>query len=517
MRTLRVLVLAVGLGLGLGVSARAEEKDVAGLIARLGSESFAERQEAAKALDALGPDALDALRQAARGNDPEVRRRAAELVRRIERRVETAAFLAPTKVRWTYKDAPLAEVLADVGKQTGFLFKPAEDWPAGRKVTLDTGEVPFWEAWDQLCQQAGLVESVPAPPQPKQPKGGGTSVVVANGKVIVNGVPVGGGPQDVLHPADPEPTARLVVGDGKPGSPPTHFAGAVRVRALPPGTDLPGQAKAEGEALLGLEVTAGPRLVCQRVFDVTVQWALDERGQALAPVLVFPTRPAPRANGGIVVVNGMVVSPDKPEPAGFSPRQTPLRLALGEKPAKSLRELTGTVLALVQLPPETLVTVDKVLGAAGQVVPGPGGSSVKVLEAARQDNGQVKLRLLVVPPPTKIIDGVGGPNAPAGGGGKGNFQGNLAGIGNGPGGQLGGGIDQDEVLTARNFSLADEKGGAFEAVKAVNKGSKPGEGQELELVYQPRSGQGEAARFTFTGPRAALVEVPFTLKGVPLP
>ena len=29
-----------------------------------------------------------------------------------------------------------------------------------RKVTLDTGEVPFWEALDQLCAKAGLVGNI---------------------------------------------------------------------------------------------------------------------------------------------------------------------------------------------------------------------------------------------------------------------------------------------------------------------------------------------------------------------
>jgi HEAT repeat protein len=57
-----------------------------GLVRRLGSDTYAEREAAGKELEAMGAPALDALRQAATtGEDPEVRRRAADVFKRIRR------------------------------------------------------------------------------------------------------------------------------------------------------------------------------------------------------------------------------------------------------------------------------------------------------------------------------------------------------------------------------------------------------------------------------------------------
>jgi RNA polymerase sigma factor (sigma-70 family) len=57
-----------------------------GLVGRLGSDQYAEREAAGKELEAVGAPALDALRKAATtGDDPEVRRRAAEVFKRIRR------------------------------------------------------------------------------------------------------------------------------------------------------------------------------------------------------------------------------------------------------------------------------------------------------------------------------------------------------------------------------------------------------------------------------------------------
>src|SRR5947209_7495756 len=58
------------------------------LIRLLGSPQFAEREAATRALDKAGEPALSALRKAAGSDkDPEIRRRAAMLVERIEDRL----------------------------------------------------------------------------------------------------------------------------------------------------------------------------------------------------------------------------------------------------------------------------------------------------------------------------------------------------------------------------------------------------------------------------------------------
>src|SRR5262245_50339311 len=67
---------------------------IARLITQLGSGDFQRRETATAELAALGPHALEALRRATAAADPELRRRAEELVRRLETRVESQRLLA---------------------------------------------------------------------------------------------------------------------------------------------------------------------------------------------------------------------------------------------------------------------------------------------------------------------------------------------------------------------------------------------------------------------------------------
>src|SRR5262249_21492314 len=78
------------------------------------------------------------------------------------------------------------------------------------------------------------------------------------------------------------------------------------------------------------------------------------------------------------------------------------------------------------------------------------------------------------------------------------------------------GQPNEEPLSALNFELLDGKGKPVTVVRAINTGKRAGMARELELTFQPEDGQEEAARLVYTGRRSALVEVPFTLKDVPL-
>src|SRR5262249_37278547 len=108
----------------------------------------------------LGAPALPALKKASLGEDPESARRAEELIARIEKRIETAQLLEPKRVHLHFVDAPVAAVLTELKRQTGYPVPllPDPGRLADRKIPLDTGLVPFWQALDQLCRQAGLSE-----------------------------------------------------------------------------------------------------------------------------------------------------------------------------------------------------------------------------------------------------------------------------------------------------------------------------------------------------------------------
>src|SRR5262249_37793602 len=87
------LVLA---GIGLFSAGPRQENDqpsILKLIEQLGSDQFAERDKAMKALDQIGDPALEALRKAAQSDDLERKRRAEELVTKIEGRDLAARVL----------------------------------------------------------------------------------------------------------------------------------------------------------------------------------------------------------------------------------------------------------------------------------------------------------------------------------------------------------------------------------------------------------------------------------------
>src|ERR1019366_10626193 len=76
--------------------AKADQPDaarIAKLVEQLGNDDFNEREKASSDLDALGEPALDALRQAVKRTDEEMRKRAETLVGKIEKRLETTTAL----------------------------------------------------------------------------------------------------------------------------------------------------------------------------------------------------------------------------------------------------------------------------------------------------------------------------------------------------------------------------------------------------------------------------------------
>lgn len=166
----RCCLLLAAIVLGLGALAalpspaadnKVEVERIATLVKQLGSNQFEEREKATQQLDAIGAPALEGLRKAAKSDDLETRMRAEKLIAKIESRLESAKLLAPTRLRLVCKDTPVAEAVQDLAKKSKYtitLYDP-EKKLADRKVTLDTGEVSFWEAFDQLCKKANLVVS----------------------------------------------------------------------------------------------------------------------------------------------------------------------------------------------------------------------------------------------------------------------------------------------------------------------------------------------------------------------
>jgi hypothetical protein len=355
--------------------------------------------------------------------------------------------------------------------------------------------VTVWEALDQLCDKAGLVEIAPpaSPPDPSANPRVSSSVVIMGGRMVTT-------PTDVLRTAPEEKPPELLLGDGKSARPPTSYAGALRIALASPDAPLAQQRKDAGEALLGLEVHAEGRLHWQKAVGVRVERALDEDGRPLAQL---PTsfRPPTAASGrSSVIINGMPIDPPPEEPTGLAARLVAIRLRHGdEKPPKKLKELTGTIVAQVQTPAEALVTVERVLKSGGLVVKGERAGAVKVIDVVKEEDGHIRLKVQVEAAPRALGDSAPNPF-------------NATVIVNGR--RLG--IDEN-LLSSFNFALLDEQGRAFRTIRAVSTGVRAGAAQEYELLYQPQAAQGEASRFVYTDRRTLFIDVPFTLKDVPLP
>ena len=469
-----------------------DEAQVRRLVAQLGSERFSEREAATRTLDTLGAAALPVLQQACKDEDAEIRRRAQELAEAIEKRLETETLLAARRCHLVYKDVPLADALKDFNDKTGANVQIDErdkGKVASRRITLDTGDVPFWEALAQFCQQAELTD--PAEPM----------------KAAVNPTPYRGNVRRQLlirpgvqtsYVAGAGGDGRLNLVDGKPQRLPTCLAGAVRIRALPPGNGVPGGDKG---LPLGLDITPEPKLQWQGVINVRIDKAVDDQGQRLSQASGFGAAgqqdPFEEQNLRLqlAAANGMPTAV----------RQWPILLKSGKVAARVLKELQGTVAAQVQTPPQPLLTVDNVLKADGRTIKGSDGASLKVIEAHRQANGQIKLQVQLTTSQGLALGlprfNRGGRVFRAAGGGimvmeDGGGAGSSALVLQDPQGKKFQLVSNNILSIAQNFNVIT---------------------QEVQLTYQPQKEQGEAAQLVLNGTRTVVVEVPFTLKDVPLP
>ncbi|HMF14675.1 MAG TPA: hypothetical protein VKE94_20305, partial [Gemmataceae bacterium] len=477
-----ILALLLGLGLlALFVGPVAADKNDAEqidrLIEQLGSGHFQEREAATKALDAIGAPALEKLRAAAQGDDAEIKRRATDLVKRIEKRAQVSRVLTAKRVHLVYKDTPLAEALEDFKKKSGYdltLHDP-EKKLGDRKVTLDTGDTSFWEAFDKFCDAAGLVQTsqqemmmqmyqeqmqraikeqgaiqqkapppVPpvkkpevkeAPPQPAPPKDAKPgeapkpegaakadqrreaeqakavaieaaaraerAVALARAQAVLQVQVAGPRPAAMMElgygAMSAGSTGQLLLKDGKRNRLPTHYAGSVRIRATEP-AQQPG---VEGAPLMvNLQVSTEPRFQLRGVTSTRITKAVDDNGQSLAQVT--PGEDADAAEIAIApgggVVRGFAVARMMPYSVA-GPGTTTIPLKRGEKPSKSLAELSGTLTLEMLDEPEAMIAVDNVLTAGDTTTKGKAGGQLKLVGAKKKDNGQVTLQVeLEIPP-----------------------------------------------------------------------------------------------------------------------
>jgi hypothetical protein len=496
-------VLSLALGLAALPPGAPTSDQIGHLINQLGSPQFKEREAATLALDTIGPPALDALQKAARGPDPEVRCRAERLAQQIHKRAEAAQLLRAKRVHLVYNDTPVAEAVEDFAQKTGFpLHLGTRASLVGRTVTLDTGEVSFWEALDQLCRKAGLLEQTPI----------GTPQQVNVTRTWRQGRAVGVQAVMVTSSYGGETTnwdGRITLVDGKPTKLPTYVAGAVRFRARSGEGTAWAQLLPAGSTQFLLEVTPEPKMGWQHILDLRIDQAVDERGRRLelADDVVEQFRVPGQGNMAILAHNDM-------GRARSDSREVPIQLKQLNPPSRHLREIKGVLTADVLTPLEPVITVDDVLHASGKSFKSSSGEALKVVEGTRQSDGGFQVTVQVEEPVDSFLGGLAM-------NGRLGPRGRIV-LANGMAIRPGRGVmfrpGQMLPSTGRDeWSLVDSQGKRVAITTTAYNVHLTGNSviQEYRLQYHT-SEASLPLKLVYSNRRDVMLEVPFVLKDVPL-
>jgi hypothetical protein len=460
------------------------------LVKQLGSRKYAERAGAARALEALGPTALAALHRAQRHDDPEVRRLAARLIRRIGKRAEMEKLLTPTTVHLVYKDTPAADAIADLAKKSGLpvTYGGSLTKLAGRKVTLDTGKTTFWKALDQFCAAAGLVER---------------GLVLA-GKKRLTRPEVRRRPWGRMPPmAQPKKSPpRLVLVDGKTAKLPSCYFRGCRVRALPVTTPLEEFPLGSGEKAVALEVALELKRPLLKVVGLRFQKMVGDGGKNLSvaaelmpeemnysPYVYNPYNAAPRPGYAVRLENGQ-------DEGNFR------RVLVRVKGAKKLRELRGTVILEVVKPLGPVFSVADIRKAKDKTFRTPDGGSVTLEEVDIKKDRTVSLRVRSSIPLGGLFGGI-------------RVMNGIVQVRRNMGGQW-----ETVGIKPSNLHLLDAKGGKYRLSGTQGTGvSFAGNmvTQTVTLSFAPEKGQTAPVKLVYVGVAATTIAVPFKLKDVPVP
>jgi hypothetical protein len=376
---------AAAVALGSGGAAPVPRASADALVDQLGSPRFTDREAAARALEALGPAAMPALEPGTRSGNPEISRRASEILARLRRQSDSSRLLAPKKVKLPYRDTPLGTALNDLKARTGITLALDPDQVANplRPVTVETEELPVWEAVEAFCKAAGLREVVlPELPVPK----------MANTQR-----------RGYYMPPPPPPSAEAVavtLADGRHRTLPGTRSTAVRVLALPP--SFPGHRVylGAGQVVMNFDVAPTPGLNWQQVNGVRITKLIDEAGRfGTGGTLTTPEVSPHDPFGGPVVMAGgpgggrflvMRWDPDGNPilPTEHpNPRVVPVPLKVATRSARSLRLLEGVVLGEIRVLDQPIATIDRAADRQGATISGVGGKTVSIEEVTRSGIG----------------------------------------------------------------------------------------------------------------------------------
>jgi hypothetical protein len=474
-----------------------DDSKVARLIAELASEDFETRERANKELLALGKAALPGLQKAVMSTDPEVRRRAAEAAAFLIRKQDSAEAIQPKRLRLNLRDVTLTAALETFNRQTGAslsLDPEGVTLVGDRKITLDTGDVTYWEAFDKLCETAGLIEKGPAPkPAEVEDHLSYRRRYVRARMAIATNELIGG---SLTLPAN----HAIALTAGKATPRPTFSAGAVRIRTIDPKSQPSNWAslKGDGELLLGVELVPEPGVVWESVQSLRVERAVDDRGQVLIQPRMYLGGVAPSSLEEIYMMQTM------DDYSGMSAQgggqQIPICLRVGRESSGSLKEVQGVAVVRMQTSPETRIALGDVLKAEGKSAKAKDGSQLSVVEV-RRDGNDLTLRLRIEAPKSEKSE------EPAQMANmmfrKLRYVDDMA-------------QAQDGSISAGILALFDARGQSAPVTSKERTDDGTGGAEEYRITFRVAVGQAEGARLELQARRHVTAEVPFTLRDVPL-
>ncbi len=495
MRLFSHLLLALGFGLGLaGVAPAGESFDV--VVQQLAHPKYAEREKAAKQLVEIGEPALPSLRAVLNSSDQEGRLRAEQLIAKIESAARSKKLLAAPKLRIKIDNKPLDKAVAEVAKLAKLPLSLNVSGPALTKnITVDTGELPYWEAVEAFFKAAGLGEEV-GPPGVQQPD------IAIQQKLIINGP--SGDPYAIVRPAGATPH-RLIV-TTKPM--PSFTGNGIRVKASSQPL-LPGKDNVNKDVRLSLQVDPHPGLTLNEITGIDIRKATTAGGRTLE--ITHETRPplpGPQEEmmlgGGAQQMQAIQIDGLDMLPQNMLPGLIPVTLKTGGEKVKELQELSGVLTARLIAPKDTLFTLDRVKEAGGRQVMAADGLRITVHGAATRLTRTAVVRL------TMELDATTQSFL--------NFQVPFKGRGafltvtahDGYGQSKGQAPDFYLMLPSGEMSKALSV--AATAIDSTETGTR----YDLEVLFD-KPEKWDGVGLTAKGRRVVTVDMPFTLKNVPVP
>lgn len=503
---MRRLVIAICSIAALG--AGDPSADLPRLVERLGSPDYRDRQAAMQSLDRLGEPALTALRAVLRSSDVDLRTRANELIRRIEQRKIAAQILTPTKVELTIEDKPVNEAVRLLANLTGLSVQLAGNTSTlgTRKMTYKSGPVTTLEAlrgfvaaanlteWDGLTPTPGLPLPGLGASEPGIRRRAGAGVMIFQGNLMPQGREISG-------------IRTIYLYDGSSTPPPTQYSGAVRVRALAVSNSYLNNLADSDEVVIPLQLLTEPKLNWRAAPIVKYAVAEDDLRQRLtANVLGLP--------GPIVEDDEFAV----PRPIGYMEapsslsrvQYVALRLQRGERSAKSLREINGTLSLPLRVAGEIAAIENPMAGDGKEMQSSFGHLAVT---GSRSEDGLLKIDLIAqLPSDSSVTLPVNNDRALRL---QVQVQGNNI-------------VQEytattyrasDKATTLLGISLADRSGNRFTVQQVNGLSLRIGDGTRIRGTFVFKATPDVAApdRLTVTGLYPVNIELPFAFQDIPLP